>query len=980
MFAPLVLRTAAIVASRTDGKSAGRRAVPADRDRHSSEAAPRSAPLVSVNQPPRTASALYDVPLHTPGYGGAPEHPGRPVAGPVQAKLRVGAVDDPLEQEADRAADAVMRLPIPVSTSSLAPARISRNSLGQRAIQRGAAPTSVHQALSTPGVPLEAPLRRDMEERFGHDFSQARVHSDALAQQSAREVGALAYTVGQDVVFGAGEFAPSTPRGRRTLAHELAHVVQQSASGAGGRIVQRQPKAHPPTPTPQRPPPKTRDPAAEVQHILTGNAPARNLKAWLDAHPADLPVAERVLLEKATTATAEKEWKDLGDLLGEVFARDPNSQPARTTLIGQVGAKADDVWAQYTEGALMGAIKQWAADPHERARIVAKTTVPAEKTDRTKQLASLGSAAANVLSNLRKDRGPLMRDLERSLSALPLRKSRTFDPRREQDLVTSRLRYIESTIASAENFRARTYELYTSAHPERSVAAEIATRDSERGAAQAGLEAANRELDEVKKLTGARAAASARAAKEKVRKAQGRLSAATVARTKATPAAARAIKYKEDVAEKKRVDAALAERSASNRILLETRAKTAKLAWPGGLVDDDAIWWIMWHYTTSVREGFEGFPMEHVIRPFLLARNKLITAPRSTGIDAPTSLDTYAGHGWGQYDLDVPAGTRVDVVEPREIDLSSVFGGKSAIFEWVGSRVETVFGQDPRQTEKDALDKLGYGFFGRDRQFEKKIEETDVDTSGLPKGRGPEPNRLVAGLLYRGTVVGAPLEIEDRLVELRNDLEQLLEDSSEFQGLRVDDSQDILRQTFDASRGAYGTRDLLNRDAFVTAGATGNIPAKVIQAFDKAVKRILQDEDSDFTKAVFALMQDRLAALRASGGVEAGHKGVLDWAGPSVYVLHHYRLKGGPQEAWIRVIYLHLRQADAKPGEESRGPLTVGKSGSGGAAISPHVHMSIAVFRTKPSWNASPVDYIDPTDFFGMVPRSPFNPAISGGP
>ena len=83
-----------------------------------------------------------------------------------------------------------------------------------------------------------------MESRFGHDFSTVRVHSDAAAEQSARDVNAHAYTVGHDIVFGAGQFGPGTREGQRLIAHELAHVVQQSgATGmpAGGVAVQRAP-------------------------------------------------------------------------------------------------------------------------------------------------------------------------------------------------------------------------------------------------------------------------------------------------------------------------------------------------------------------------------------------------------------------------------------------------------------------------------------------------------------------------------------------------------------------------------------------------------------------------------------------------------------------------------------------------------------------------------------------------------------------
>ena len=84
--------------------------------------------------------------------------------------------------------------------------------------------------LSSPGRPLDPSLRQDMEQRFGHDFSQVRVHTDAAAERSAREVNANAYTVGHNVVFGAGRFSPGTHEGRRLIAHELTHVVQQSGA------------------------------------------------------------------------------------------------------------------------------------------------------------------------------------------------------------------------------------------------------------------------------------------------------------------------------------------------------------------------------------------------------------------------------------------------------------------------------------------------------------------------------------------------------------------------------------------------------------------------------------------------------------------------------------------------------------------------------------------------------------------------------
>jgi hypothetical protein len=92
------------------------------------------------------------------------------------------------------------------------------------------APPAVNEVLRSPGQPLDAGARELMEPRFGEDFSRVRVHSDARASRSAEAVNARAYTVGTDLVFGRGEYAPGTARGRSLIAHELAHVVQQRSA------------------------------------------------------------------------------------------------------------------------------------------------------------------------------------------------------------------------------------------------------------------------------------------------------------------------------------------------------------------------------------------------------------------------------------------------------------------------------------------------------------------------------------------------------------------------------------------------------------------------------------------------------------------------------------------------------------------------------------------------------------------------------
>jgi len=96
-------------------------------------------------------------------------------------------------------------------------------------LDAGIVPPIVHEVLRSPGAPLEPGTRAFMEPRFGHDFGHVRVHADTHTAQSADAVNALAYTVGRDVAFAAGRHTPHTDQGRRLLAHELAHVLQQDA-------------------------------------------------------------------------------------------------------------------------------------------------------------------------------------------------------------------------------------------------------------------------------------------------------------------------------------------------------------------------------------------------------------------------------------------------------------------------------------------------------------------------------------------------------------------------------------------------------------------------------------------------------------------------------------------------------------------------------------------------------------------------------
>ena len=110
--------------------------------------------------------------------------------------------------------------------------KLQKREAGQAAV--GQAPASVYEVLRSPGQPLDAATRAYFEPRFGRDFSSVRVHIGPSAAQSARDVNSHAYTVGRNIAFDSGRFAPGSQEGRGLLAHELTHVAQQRELGAIG--------------------------------------------------------------------------------------------------------------------------------------------------------------------------------------------------------------------------------------------------------------------------------------------------------------------------------------------------------------------------------------------------------------------------------------------------------------------------------------------------------------------------------------------------------------------------------------------------------------------------------------------------------------------------------------------------------------------------------------------------------------------------
>lgn len=166
-----------------------------------------------------------------------------------QPKLTVGPPDDMYEREADAVASRVMRMPDnQAMTTSISPIGVQRKCAEceeEKKLQRkpkssitNEAPAEVHQAIQSGGQTMDNSTRSFMENRFGYDFSGVKIHTGSVASKSASAINALAYTSGNHVVFNQGQYAPETDSGKKLLAHELTHVVQQS-SGIQQKTIQR---------------------------------------------------------------------------------------------------------------------------------------------------------------------------------------------------------------------------------------------------------------------------------------------------------------------------------------------------------------------------------------------------------------------------------------------------------------------------------------------------------------------------------------------------------------------------------------------------------------------------------------------------------------------------------------------------------------------------------------------------------------------
>jgi hypothetical protein len=161
----------------------------------------------------------------------------------IQAKLAVGEPDDEYEREADETADLIMRTP--AQDKECEACQDQRLTIQRKAAvtrESKHAPPIAHEVLRSPGRPLDSAVRAYMEPRFGQGFSHVRVHDDKKAAESAKSIHALAYTSGSHIAFAEEQYRPTTERGKRLLAHELVHTIQQGSHTLRRKIDFTEPK------------------------------------------------------------------------------------------------------------------------------------------------------------------------------------------------------------------------------------------------------------------------------------------------------------------------------------------------------------------------------------------------------------------------------------------------------------------------------------------------------------------------------------------------------------------------------------------------------------------------------------------------------------------------------------------------------------------------------------------------------------------
>ncbi|GGK00848.1 hypothetical protein GCM10011583_35410 [Streptomyces camponoticapitis] len=194
----------------------------------------------------------------------------------------------------------------------------ARNSSPEQAEEERRSP--VHEVVSSGGSPLDTDTRTDLESRMGADFSDVRIHNDSAAHESAKGVGAHAYTVGNNVVFQRDAYDPSSPQGRTTLAHELTHVIQQRQGPVEGTEAPGGIRVSDPSDRFER------EAVANADRVLAEPSPA-SAPAVAPADPTPAPASAATAVQRAATEDEEEQPADVqGSFVQRAESKSPEEE------------------------------------------------------------------------------------------------------------------------------------------------------------------------------------------------------------------------------------------------------------------------------------------------------------------------------------------------------------------------------------------------------------------------------------------------------------------------------------------------------------------------------------------------------------------------------------------------------------------------------------------------------------------------------
>lgn len=813
-----------------------------------------------------------------------------------------------------------------------------------------------------------------MESRFGHNFGRVRVHTGPEADRSAAELGAHAYTLGLDVHFRNGRYRPDQPAGQALLIHELEHVVR---AGPAGPQVPR-----------LAPDPAAADNETQIRAILTARKPKpQALLRFLDAHPDALPVAEKLLAEGVAGASTVRmlrallaKFPDSETKVAEVVRQktDPLRQEART--------KTREMWQQYKTAAFAYAVVQWTTKQRDAER---KKNKP-PRGSRTKPAPTALEQqyeAWRVKAQTRFDELATARPaaLSSSSSAIGAMLSAAEPvPFSQADVLEELADEIKDDSSHARVERLDTYfdvqllSLQESPAVSRQLARDRATLDAKKEA-EAKARQARQKLDPAEPGSGMLAPLN-RSQTRALDRAKSAETRATAAREKAEAALTwkgarnpdvKAFLRSQDPAERAAAEARLTSARAERDAKLDGFLPDSvdfQVFDLNALLPDDQRWWIYHTALLNISSGFPDFSQERSVAELVSSRSVVAKNRTALGVDYSISIGTYHGHGEGQYDIHAPSGKDVLAVRPGTVDLRRALDSKTPrLFELQDTKVRSATKIEAGHGDDDVMAKLVYGFFGRAWKDPAKIDEFLAGTSTAK--RSPDASRVVAALVFENTLPDSPVSagVNTDRQAIREKLEAALraEFAARTPKVEIPETTKILA-TVDASSGSFGGISMVTpevveifkavapvRGRTKPYGTKGKVSAEVL----KAVRKILLD-DNDVTKDTEALLRK---LWRSGAGTRSG---------PAVTLIHHYKEAGGGQEAWIEVDYRHLSAVEPLArGADVASGTSIGKVGSSGNAVSPHIHQAIRVYLTDPrvDTNAIAKDYLDPLEFFPFV-------------